>query len=78
MQLRFGAAAQHAHHDVLADRRLGDEARQVLELDDVLAVELQDDVALVEHAVGRAGLGDVDHQRAVVVGAAEALRRCRR
>ena len=41
----FLALAHDDHVDVLADRRVGDDARQVAHLLDVLAVELDDDIA---------------------------------
>src|SRR5260221_3594642 len=41
----FLAFANDGDIDILADRRIGDDTRQVLHLLDVLAVELDDDVA---------------------------------
>src|SRR5260221_13069593 len=41
----FLAFANDGDIDILADRRMGDDTRQVLHLLDVLAVELDDDVA---------------------------------
>ena len=53
------------HLDVLADRRVGDDARQVAHLLDVLAVELDDDVAgLDAGGLGRALVVDAGDQRA--------------
>ena len=52
--------------DVLADRRIGDDARQVAHLLDVLAVELDDHVAgLDAGGLGRALVVDAGDQRAV-------------
>ena len=68
-------ALAHDHHvDRLADRAFGDDARQVAHLVDVLAVELDDDVAGLDRAVvDRAALDDAGHQRALGLRHAEAL-----
>ena len=51
--------------DVLADRRVGDDARQVAHLLDVLAVELDDHVARLDAGgLGRALVVDAGDQRA--------------
>ena len=61
----FLALADDDHRDFLADRRVGNDARQVAHLADVLAVEADDDVA--GHDAGgprRAALVDAGDQRA--------------
>ena len=60
--------------DILADRRVGDDARQVAHLLDVLAVELDDHVAgLDAGGLGRALVVDAGDQRAARRLEAEAL-----
>ena len=61
----FLALADDDHVDFLADRRVGDDARQVAQLLDVLAVELDDDVAgLDAGGLRRALVVDAGDQRA--------------
>ena len=63
--LLFLALADDDDLDVLADRRVGDDARQVAHLLDVLAVELDDDVAgLDAGGLRRALVVDAGDQRA--------------
>ena len=63
--LLFLALADDDHLDVAADRRVGDDARQIAHLLDVLAVELDDDVAgLDAGGLGRALVVDAGDQRA--------------
>src|SRR5262245_43950867 len=61
----FLALADDHHRHVLAHRRVGDDARQVLHLLDVLAVELDDDIAGLDAGrLGRPLVIDARHQRA--------------
>ena len=62
----------------LADRRPRDQQRQLGRVVDRLAVELDDDVALLEaRRLGRTVLHDVGDERALRVRRARATRRCR-
>src|SRR5437899_2841130 len=59
------ALADDDHVDFLADRRVGDDARQILRVLDLLAVELDDDVAgLDAGGLGRPPVVDAGNQRA--------------
>src|SRR6185503_7751054 len=59
------ALADDHHVDLLADRGVGDDAGEILRVLDVLAVELDDDVAgLDAGGLGRALVVDAGHQRA--------------
>src|SRR4051812_37672424 len=59
------ALADDDHVDFLADRGVGDDARQILRVLDVLAVELDDDVAgLDAGGLRRSLVVDAGHQRA--------------
>ena len=61
----FLALADDHHLDVLADRRVGDDARQIAHLLDVAAVELDDHVARLDAGgLGRALVVDAGDQRA--------------
>src|SRR5690606_6214903 len=60
--------------DRLADRALGNDARQVAHLANFLAVEAQDDVARLDRAVvDRSTLDDTGHQRAAGTVEADAF-----
>ena len=61
----FLALADDDHRRLLADRRIGDDARQVTHLLDVLAVELDDHVARLDAGgLGRSLVVDAGNQRA--------------
>ena len=73
------ALAHDDHVDRLADRAFGDDARQVAHFVDVLAVELDDDVARLDRAVvDRAALDDAGDQRTLGRCSCRGFRRSRR
>src|SRR5581483_4148654 len=62
----FLALADDHDVDLLADRLIGNDARQIAHLLDVMAVELDDDIARLDAArLGRALVVDAGNQRAV-------------